>query len=166
MSEDRKVPGAIERVPAHVKDFSAYEGEAEPCELADANVITSLTLHEGQEFGERLHAPVIDVDLPEQQFWLKVLGSNGLHGLAGMCCVWVPSTTEGHGHLYVDELMSEAAMWFLLTALETHGLVEEGFVSASKMRGHTSVRLPWVKKEPAPVVSDAAPQVVLDPDSF
>lgn len=148
-ADDRTVPGAITRIVARVGDFAAYQGEATPCELADANVVTSLTRHSDVEPGKFLHAPVIDVDVPEGKFWMRVLGSD-LHGLAGMQSVWVPSTTEGHGHLYVDELMSEPAMWLLLIGLASCGLVEEGYVNASQMRGHTSVRLPWVKKQPPP----------------
>lgn len=112
--------GSLPRRVGLVRDFNAYEGEVEDVtDPADANVITS------QLLDSDLHAPVIDVDLPMR---------------------WVPSSTPGHGHLYIDHPMPAAYMWALIELLAEIGLVEPGYLRASQARGYTSVRLPWVKK--------------------
>lgn len=59
----------------------------------------------------------------------------------------VPSTTEGHFHLYVDHEIEKDAYFNLLNALVGAGLVEPGYVRASEARGYTALRLPWIKKE-------------------
>lgn len=92
-------------------------------DINDANVITSLV---ESELGETMHKPIIDVDLP-----VKI----------------VPSTTEGHGHLYMDLAMPWEDYVKLLDVLVEIGAVEYGYVSASKERGFTAVRVPWVKKD-------------------
>lgn len=60
----------------------------------------------------------------------------------------VKSSTEGHFHLYIE--VPEGIEWdkykVLLLALAEAGVVEEGYVGASIERGHTDVRLPWIKK--------------------
>lgn len=74
------------------------------------------------------HALIIDIDHPS---WL------------------VKSSTEGHYHLYVD--VPDGIEWNayvrLLDALAEAGVIEPGYAEASKGRGHTDVRLPWIKKE-------------------
>jgi len=65
------------------------------------------------------------------------------------CPAWlVPSSSEGHSHLYVD--LGIGALWadyeaFLLAAVKI-GLIEDGYAKASIRRGHTALRLPWVEK--------------------
>ncbi len=59
---------------------------------------------------------------------------------------WVPSSTQDHGHLYIDCLMPWDALAKLLDVLVDIALVEEGYANASKARGYTAVRLPWVSK--------------------
>ena len=71
------------------------------------------------------HLPVLDLDVP---------------------AVLIPSSTDGHWHLYLDVQVPDAAYWPMLEALATAGVLEGGYVRASKARGYTSVRLPWVKK--------------------
>lgn len=71
------------------------------------------------------HYPVLDLDLPVYV---------------------VPSSTPGHSHLYIDHLMTWEKYVALLRALADAGLVEEGYVKASIARGHTALRLPWVRK--------------------
>lgn len=74
---------------------------------------------------ERRHALLIDIDQPA---WL------------------IPSSTGGHGHLYVDLEIPDDALWRFLDAAAEIGLVEEGYVGACKARGMTSLRAPWVEK--------------------
>ena len=75
--------------------------------------------------GSGHHLPVLDLDVP---------------------AVLIPSSTDGHWHLYLDVQVPDAAYWPMLEALATAGVLEGGYVGASKARGYTSVRLPWVKK--------------------
>lgn len=95
--------------------------DREQAPMADAHVVSSLRKEDGR------HALVIDIDHPS---WL------------------VKSSTEGHYHLYVD--VPHGIPWDqykrLLVALSAAGVIEPGYASASIMRGHSDVRLPWIKK--------------------
>lgn len=71
------------------------------------------------------HRPVLDLDFPAYV---------------------VPSSTDGHCHLYLDRAMSWETYRTLLHALAAAGVLEQGYVGASVDREHTTVRLPWVKK--------------------
>ncbi len=71
------------------------------------------------------HYPVIDLDIP---------------------CNLVPASKLGHSHLYINHPVSQAGLFEILEVLQKHGIVEEGYVGASKKRGYSAVRLPWVKK--------------------
>lgn len=81
--------------------------------------LTSSYLH-----GSKLHAPILDLD--------------GAH-------LYVESTTEGHGHLYLPP-MRRWKMFFILFALYVGGVIEMGNFWWSVRRGGTFVRLPGVKK--------------------
>lgn len=74
---------------------------------------------------KNLHYPVIDIDINHD---------------------YIPSTTPGHGHLYFNTPVTWEQYTKLLDVLAECGIVEEGYVKASKARGYTAVRLPWVKK--------------------
>lgn len=100
--------------------YGSYDTEVRvPTDAADATVISS------EVYGETWHKPVIDVDIPIRVY---------------------PSTTVGHHHLYIDTPMSWRAYKRLLRALVRAGLVEKGYYKASKRRGGSFVRLPWVAK--------------------
>ena len=101
-------------------------------DLAAANLITSMVAGP-----EDLHKVVIDVDLPVQV---------------------VASSTPGHFHLYIDKAMEWDTYLALLHAFMNAGIVEAGYVAAAERRGHTAVRLPWVRKPTAlPVPLPACP---------
>jgi hypothetical protein len=72
------------------------------------------------------HFPVIDLDVPVNL---------------------VPATTLGHTHLYINHPVSPEGLMEILEVLSKHGIVEEGYYQASKKRGFSAVRLPWVKKD-------------------
>jgi len=72
-----------------------------------------------------LHMPAIDLDVPAH---------------------YEPSSTPGHGHLYIDVAMSWRKYRRLLKALVEAGLVEPGYYRASKARRATMLRLPGVTK--------------------
>lgn len=86
--------------------------------LSEANLVSSL-------LPNKMHAPVIDLDGP--------------HNL-------VPSSTPGHGHLYLDTPMTWRRYKTLLRALWKAGVIEEGFYRNSVRRGFSSVRPPGVYK--------------------
>lgn len=58
----------------------------------------------------------------------------------------IPSSTSGHGHLYIDHPVSWEHMERLLEVLVDMGIVEKGYLEASRTRRQTFLRLPWVKK--------------------
>lgn len=72
------------------------------------------------------HWPVIDLDIPHRV---------------------VPSSTPGHGHLYLDVQMSWFRYVVLLFALRFAGVIGPGFLWWSLARGATFARLPGVNKD-------------------
>ena len=103
------------------------ERRPEVTKLKDADIVTSEVKNTSR------HKVVIDVDFP---------------------VVVVPSTTPGHHHLFIDKDMSWGVYVELLEALVNAGIVEAGFLGASKDRGFTGVRLPWVRKPQAKPFED------------
>ena len=110
--------------------------------LDEANVVSScqrkmsFTFDQDAKEGEpifidrgHLHTPVLDIDIP---------------------ATLVPSSTPGKNHLYLDVPMSWDQYTKLLDVMAEVGILEPGYVSASKKRGFTAVRLPWIRK-PVPV---------------
>ena len=95
--------------------------------LRDANIVTS-EYDEGDDYpgAIRQHMPVLDVDIPVQL---------------------VPSTNVGHYHLYFGIAVAEEKYWAMLDAMTDAGVVQAAWVDASKNRGYSAVRLPWIKKE-------------------
>ena len=93
-----------------------------PATEEDANLVTSKYKGEGIE----THALFIDLDVPH---------------------IYVPSSTEGHGHLLVDVKLTKTEWLKAMNALETAGLIGRGYKWASLDRGFASLRLPWIKKE-------------------
>ena len=89
------------------------------CPAEQANLISSLC-----QTGK--HAPVLDIDFP---------------------ATLVPSSTEGHFHLYLDKEITWDKYVVLLKALQEAGICEEGFVRQSIRRGMSFLRRPEVKKE-------------------
>lgn len=86
---------------------------------ADANLVSS-------ECENHMHMPVLDLDFP---------------------CELVPSSTEGHYHLYMDLPMPWATYRELLRALFLAGVIEEGCYLASIERKATMVRKKGVYKK-------------------
>ena len=61
--------------------------------------------------------------------------------------VVIPSTTPGHNHVYFPNThVSKNELFNVLDALASAGIVERGYAEASKARGFTALRLPWVRK--------------------
>jgi hypothetical protein len=90
-------------------------------EVGEANLVTS------RRPGRKdYHLPAIDIDVP---------------------VTVVPSSTKGHGHLYIDKAVPWSKYVALLEALADAEIVERGYVEAAKAHGFTTLRLPWVHKE-------------------
>lgn len=103
--------------------LNEYEGAGEPTDdLTQAEVVTSSI--ETERFGD-FHRPFLDIDFP-----VAVL----------------PSSTEGHHHLYIDKQMTWGQYSKLLKVLAEVGIIEDNYAKASIARGHTAIRLPWIKK--------------------
>lgn len=64
----------------------------------------------------------------------------------------VPSSTRGHSHLYIDVPtgIEHEAYMALISLLAHLGVIEPGYANVSRQRGHTALRLPWVKKGQEP----------------
>lgn len=97
--------------------------------------ITEATVVSSDWGAGKYHLPVIDIDTDEVRL--------------------VPSSTPGHYHLYIDVPFQWEQYLALLDILVDVGLVQPGYVAAAKRRGHTDVRLPWVKKDPSPAPTGA-----------
>ncbi len=105
-------------------------------EMGSADTVTSLQIsNDDAEPSGGFHKPVLDIDFP---------------------AVLIPSSTVGHFHLYLDKIVSWENYVELLTALAKCDIIEQGYANVSIERGHTAVRLPWVKK-PDPVDPWATP---------
>lgn len=105
-------------------DCSGIDKEyREPALKEDANLVSSLCI-DGQ------HRPVLDFDIPAR---------------------YVPSSTPGHGHLYVDVPMDWERYEKLLLALRDAGILEPGYVAAAIMRKATFVRPEGVLKPKVPM---------------
>lgn len=134
---DQELPLAGQ-VLGHVEVFTGSEDGSlgapvpEVETLDEANVITSKVASTANWMSP-LHKVVIDVDMP---------------------VTLVPSSTPGHFHLYIDHLLSWSSYKELLLALVNAGIIQQGYFDSSIMRGHTTLRLPWIKKEDEPKPSD------------
>lgn len=59
----------------------------------------------------------------------------------------IPSSTPGHHHLIIDVVNTWQAYSNLLSNLAQCGIIENGYEKASKKRGFTAIRMPWIKKD-------------------
>ncbi|HVT63463.1 MAG TPA: hypothetical protein VHD33_08265 [Legionellaceae bacterium] len=105
------------------------EGKYDYAKKDEANLLSS-------ECKDGLHRPVIDFDIPVK---------------------YVPSSTEGHGHLYIDRSCTWEQYKLLLNALYMCGFIQKGFHDFSIKRQASYVRPEWVKK-PAPMPLSEAKQ--------
>lgn len=80
------------------------------------------------------HAPCLDIDIPAQL---------------------VPSSTQGHSHLYIDTVLTWRQYKRLLKALMKANIIEKGYYGASKRRKSTHLRVPWVRKSAEQMYAEA-----------
>lgn len=115
--------------------LETWEDEREEASIIEgANVVSSRIVQEPNPWFDLdlkptpMHAVLLDLDVP---------------------AYLVPSSREGHSHLYIDVPVQEEAYFKLLDALAECQIIERGYAAASKKKGGTFLRLPWVKKEGA-----------------
>lgn len=75
---------------------------------------------------DEYHRPILDIDFP---------------------AMLIPSSTEGHFHLYLDRPMKWKVYKKLLQALAEVGIIEPGYAGASIERRASYLRLPGVPKD-------------------
>ena len=128
--------------------ITSISGESTPDKrpVRESPVSLKELLEDLELLPEELHRPVLDIDF---------------------AATLIPSTTEGHFHLYLDKLMPWKDFEKLLVVMGEVGILEQGYVDASIARHYSSVRLPWVKKpdpEPLPEISSVRDLLGIDPD--
>ena len=116
-----------EALDASKSDGPEWPGACVPCAKDEANLVASLC-----EDGS--HMPVIDIDLPVRL---------------------VPSSTEGHFHLYIDVPMTLETYLAMLDAMVNAGVVDAAYVAHVRERGMSLCRPEWVKK-PTPAAAEVA----------
>ena len=128
------ISGIFKRKEYRMKDLpNTYEeGLEDPykdfeVEYAQGNLISSAL---NPKFANiTLHAPIFDIDVPH---------------------TYVPSSTPGHGHLYINQETTWEDYLRILEAMSDAGLIESGWVSASRTRGYACLRAPGVTKDDLP----------------
>lgn len=114
-------------------DVADYEPmiDREEADLELANIVSSL-IKLPKDFtadpNDRRHVLAIDLDVPAHL---------------------IPSSTPGHHHLYVEvpKGIPHHRYMALLSALADAGIIEKGYAEVSIARGHSDLRLPWVRKD-------------------
>lgn len=117
--------------------------------LGTANIVSSHIKAFDPFRASHTHRPVLDLDRPyTAQDALQIDYLFAEYSLKPSELVEVvPSTTEGHCHLYLQFMVPERQYMRILMYLAVFGLIETGYATASIARGGTFVRLPGVKKE-------------------
>ena len=120
-------PGMDTQGSSNEADRHLHE-ERHPSTEVAANLISSLCK-------DGLHRPVLDFDFPAR---------------------YVPSSTPGHGHLYIDRQICWDSYEKLLLAMEECCLLEPGYVTAAIERKATFVRPEWIRKPGPPLPASPA----------
>lgn len=125
-SEPRKMPSTLPLTTyANIRYRDSYGGSYSKSETSD-------DLNKVNGIGSRLknspelHVPIFDIDVP---------------------ATLIPSSTEGHSHLYIDVPMTWRTYRRLLKECGRAGIVDKKFVKVSIREKMGLLRAPWVKKE-------------------
>lgn len=105
----------------HEPGYGSHEAGRIECAVDDPEA----TLVSSKIVGYELHAPTIDIDLP---------------------CQLIPSATPDHYHLLIEKVMTWDQYQKFLDVMVEVGLVEKGYVKASKRDGYSAIRIPGVLK--------------------
>lgn len=129
---ENPMPGQVLLYVADLGDYTEDRNDMVTGDLGRANMISSKVVPAtvAPVAGLDAHRVVLDIDLP---------------------CKLIPSSTPGHHHLYIDAPMSWEVYRQLLEVLAKAGIIEPGYAKASIERGHTCVRLPWIRKDQTPL---------------
>lgn len=134
-------------------DYSFEALARQPCEESQANLVGSRC----DPDDPRWHMPVFDVDRCDADVAVSHLAYEWSVARSRFRC-WsmpdlelrhvhvVPSSTPGHFHVYVDQVLEWWCYRDLLRQLVACGVVEEGYLRAALDRGATFVRKPGVRK--------------------
>lgn len=131
-----------ERLHAAVVNFYAKDSGDISERTPDERVVQDkVALHEATAIGSKVqsdylrdqHQVMFDIDVPH---------------------VYVPSTTEGHGHIIFRKQLPFSKYLSLLEHMADVGLVEQGFVDAARNRGEAWLRTPWTAKGEAGNVAE------------
>lgn len=166
--DNRRVMTLLARLTTFRVDWSRARGKHDPNDMPDyeplidreeadldkANIVSS-RIRQGpfEDKTRPRHVLAIDLDIP---------------------AYLVPSSTHGHSHLYVETKngIPHHRYMALLHALADAGIIEEGYAQVSIARGHSDLRLPWVRKDDeipgpptAPLPQPAAPPPLPRPDT-
>ena len=135
-------------------DYDVEEVRVQVRVVDRVNLVSSHILNsEGKP--SHVHAPVLDLDRVYTPDDAEVLDSLfgewvgddwGYDGKPSDHVVVVPSSTEGHCHLYLQFQVPERAYLERLMHLAVLGMIEPGYAVVSIKRAGTFVRLPHVKK--------------------
>lgn len=121
---DANVVGRLTEKQIQKKLDNEYKGKQplrKPSKFRRANLVSSLCV-------DGKHRPALDIDVP---------------------CELIPSSTEGHAHLYFPTVsLSWEQYQKLLTVLAECKIIEKGFSDMSIKSGQSLLRLPGVKKFP------------------
>lgn len=112
-------------------DIEAWWSDAADLVPEDkANLVTSLLKEDPAfDFGQGpLHAPAIDLDFPARL---------------------VPSSTEGHFHLFIDSKLTWPQYVCLLTGFLMAGLIQKRWYQAAMARGYSALRHNTTKQKEA-----------------
>ncbi|TCC19928.1 hypothetical protein [Kribbella sindirgiensis] len=113
-------------------EFDTEPDERPVTDLCEANVIASTLLGtSGEPTG--YHTVALDIDHPVRA---------------------IASSTPGNYHLYIDLPLVWEDYVKVIEVLAEVGLIQDGYAQASIARGHTDLRLPWIKKT-TPVYNQA-----------
>jgi hypothetical protein len=105
--------------------------------------------------GEYLDDVDLEVDSPDSAdaaVWSSLIahGPDGMHSVMldiDHRAAVIPTSTPGHHHLYIDVAVPWDKYLRLMEVMADCGLVEPGYVEASRQRGASYLRLPWISKE-------------------
>lgn len=106
-------------IPKDSAETKHPDPEYFPADHDTATLVTSL-LPNGR------HMPVIDIDVTS---------------------MLLPSSTEGHYHLYINREMTWKQFLKMLKAMTDAGVVQEGYYQHTRRRGRAFVRYPGVTKQ-------------------
>lgn len=98
-------------------DNETYEAEVTKNSL-ESNVIIS-------ETKRGKHKPLLDLDFSH---------------------TYVPSSTPGHGHLYIHEDYDYQSYLNMMRCLRDSNLIQPGVFNSLERNGYNAVRLPWIRK--------------------